>query len=147
MTIRPMCETDIETILAIEKQSFASPWTRVAFEQELRKPFGICLVAEEDGAVVAYLIAWRVMDEVHIANLAVRPDRRRQGAAEALLRFLESRERSAAWMGLEVRKGNAAARSLYRKLGFFETGLRKRYYEAEGEDAILMSKVLPEQTQ
>jgi len=142
-----MCETDIETILAIEKQSFASPWTRVAFEQELRKPFGICLVAEEDGAVVAYLIAWRVMDEVHIANLAVRPDRRRQGAAEALLRFLESRERSAAWMGLEVRKGNAAARSLYRKLGFFETGLRKRYYEAEGEDAILMSKVLPEQTQ
>jgi len=147
MTIRPMCEADLDPVLAIEKQSFTSPWTREAFEQELRKPFGICLVEEERGSVTAYLIAWRVMDEVHIANLAVRPDRRRQGAAGRLLRFLESRERSAAWMGLEVRKGNAAARSLYRKLGFFETGLRRRYYEAEGEDAVLMSKVLPEQTQ
>ncbi|MBN1894933.1 ribosomal protein S18-alanine N-acetyltransferase [bacterium] len=145
MTIRPMCETDLDPVLAIEKQSFASPWTKEAFEQELRKPFGICLVAEEEGAVLAYLVAWRVMDEVHIANLAVHPDRRRLGAAEALMRFLESRERSAVWMGLEVRKGNAAARSLYRKLGFFETGLRRRYYQAEGEDAILMSKVLPEQ--
>jgi ribosomal-protein-alanine N-acetyltransferase len=141
-TIRDMTESDLVSVLGIEQVSFASPWSRNAFAAELRRPGGLCLVAERGFEPIGYAVAWRVADEIHIANLAVHPDRQRRGVAESLMNVLLARCSGAVWAGLEVRESNTRARRLYRKLGFREDGIRKGYYAEEGEDAVLMSKPL-----
>ena len=135
---------DLDQVLAIERMSFRSPWSRRQFEAELEKDFGVCAVAVAGEGVVGYLIVWLVADEVHIANVAVHPAWRKQGLGERLIgEAVWGREREGfRWVGLEVRRSNRAARALYRKLGFVEVGVRKNYYVQEGEDAVLMAKTL-----
>jgi ribosomal-protein-alanine N-acetyltransferase len=96
-------------------------------------------VFEEDGEVAGFVVAWRVLDELHVADLAVRPERRRRGVARALLEDLKAAGPGVSWIGLEVRASNAAALALYRGLGFSESGVRKGYYADTGEDAVLMA--------
>jgi [ribosomal protein S18]-alanine N-acetyltransferase len=138
--IRRMAEPDLDSVLILESQCFLTPWSRRSFEAELMKPYGIPLVFTAGGEICGYIVAWRIGDELHIANLAVRPGLRRNGIAETLLRHVLDSETGVSWIGLEVRASNAPARALYRKFGFGEAGIRKGYYADEGEDAIVMVK-------
>ena len=142
MVLRRMTAADLDAVLRIEEASFDAPWSRTSFEGELKKTYGVTRVAEKVGRVVGYLIEWRIVDEVHIANIAVHPDWRRRGIAQAMMERSLSEAAGCRWVGLEVRDGNDAARRLYEKLGFQERGVRERYYEKEGADAILMVKRL-----
>jgi ribosomal-protein-alanine N-acetyltransferase len=138
--IRLMIESDLDQVLAIEKWSFHSPWSRQSFTAELGKPYGLPLVFVAENEIAAYIIVWRVEDELHIANLAVHPNWRRKRVAETLLRHILETETGVSWIGLEVRASNAPARALYWKLGFYEASVRKGYYADEMEDAIVMVK-------
>lgn len=132
---------DIDAVTQLELVAFADPWTRQAFEAALRERHARFRVAHaRDGAVVGYLIAWFVLDEAEIANLAVVPTARRRGVARALLEAIiaEARESRIARLFLEVRESNAAARALYASMGFLPIARRPRYYRKPVEDAIVL---------
>jgi ribosomal-protein-alanine N-acetyltransferase len=140
--IRKMGPEDLEQVVAIDKASFSLPWPARTFRYEaLENSAARCWVAEMDGRVVAMIVLWFIVDEAHIATLATHPDFRRQGIAEqVLIHALQSAAREGARRSfLEVRAGNLAAQTMYRKYGFTEDGRRPRYYKDNGEDAILMS--------
>jgi ribosomal-protein-alanine N-acetyltransferase len=140
IAMRPMTLEDLEQVVDIEQTSFPRPWTKDHFRDELDSPNTFPLVAvASDGRVAGYLCPSQVLDEGEILDVAVRDDFRGQGigrllVTEALRLF---REQGAQRVWLEVRTSNQAAISLYRALGFRQTGLRERYYE-NGEDALLM---------
>ncbi len=138
--IRPTESGDLEAILAIERQSFASPWSRQLFEETIAFPLSVNLVLLLEGKVVAYIDVYVIGDEVHILNIAVHPAHRRKGLASKLIgRLMELlKERGAGQYVLEVREGNSGAIALYRKLGFRVIGRRKRYYTETNEDALVM---------
>ncbi|MDR3051531.1 MAG: ribosomal protein S18-alanine N-acetyltransferase [Oscillospiraceae bacterium] len=145
-TIRPMAARDIEEVAAMEQSIFAMPWSRASFERELNEnPVARYLVLEEGGRVAAYGGVWLIIDEAHVTNIAVRPDVRGKGYGEAIARALMklAGETCMYMITLEVRRSNAAAQALYRKLGFQDVGYRKRYYEDNGEDALIMYAALP----
>ena len=141
LIFRQMTEEDIEQILEIEQASFATPWSREAFYNELyQNQFAVYLVLEEKGRVVGYCGVWIVVDEAHITNVALLPEFRGKGMGEAIMRqlMLVAKGKGAQTMTLEVRVSNDVARSLYRKLGFQEGGLRKNYYTDNQEDGLVM---------
>jgi len=142
ISTREAVPEDIPDIMAIERLSFASPWSESGFMNEIKKPYSISLVGVAEKHVVGYIIAWYVTDEIHIANLAVHPEYRCHGIAGILVNRVIGQCTRAVWIGLEVRRSNTAARALYGKLGFSEIGVRKGYYEAEGEDALIMARTL-----
>ena len=132
-------------IQKIEQQSFSVPWTDAMLRMQLQPDSHVFLTAEtENGAVVGYVGMLYVLDEGYISNVAVRPDCRRQGVAEALLTALEARGRALmlSFLTLEVRESNAAAVALYEKRGYRAVGRRKNYYEKPTEDAVLMTLTL-----
>lgn len=140
--IRRMMLDDLEQVVAIDQASFSLPWPERSFRFEVTdNPASRCWVAEADGRVVGVIVAWLLVDEVHIATLAAHLDWRRQGIAQALLtQVLNSCAREGALSSfLEVRASNEAAQALYRKFGYEETGRRPRYYKDNDEDAILMT--------
>jgi len=112
----------------------------VDFAAELRRSYGLLLVARENGQPQGFLLAWRAADELHLTDLGVTARARRRGIARRLVEALraDGRERSARVVLLEVRESNAAARALYDALGFQELDRRKRYYSDTGEDAVVM---------
>ena len=128
----------------IEQQCFSLPWTEAMLRMQLQPDSHVFLTAETEGSVVGYIGMLYVLDEGYISNVAVRPDFRRRGIAEALLRALEARARAMrlSFLTLEVRAGNAAAVALYEKRGYRVVGRRKNYYEKPTEDAILMTLTL-----
>ena len=131
-------------IQQIEQQSFSVPWTDAMLRMQLQPDSHVFLTAEADGAVVGYVGMLYVLDEGYISNVAVRPDHRRRGIAEALLAALEARGRALmlSFLTLEVREGNAAAIALYEKRGYRIAGRRKNYYEKPTEDALIMTLTL-----
>lgn len=132
----------VDGVAELEKLCFSDPWSRQSVESELNNPLSLWVVAVEENAVVGYVGSQSVLGESDMMNLAVRPDRRRQGIAEALVEFLIS-ELSAKGnyaLLLEVRASNAPAIALYQKLGFGQVGLRKNYYRNPKEDAIIMKR-------
>lgn len=136
-----MNEEDIDQILKIEEQSFATPWSREAFENELTKnQFAVYIVLEDEEQVVGYCGVWIVVDEAHITNIAILPQYRGKKLGEALMRkMIElAKEMGAKSMTLEVRVTNFVAQSLYRKFGFQEGAIRKNYYTDNQEDALVM---------
>lgn len=138
---RYMKEEDIDQILKIEELSFATPWTRQSFENELKlNQFAVYLVLEKDGQIVGYCGMWLIVDEAHITNIAVLPEFRGQKLGETILRMIMevAKKRGAKSMTLEVRVSNTVAQSLYRKLGFMNGGIRKNYYTDNYEDALVM---------
>ncbi|HYB13274.1 MAG TPA: ribosomal protein S18-alanine N-acetyltransferase [Myxococcota bacterium] len=137
---------DAAEIAAIAKRSLREPWSEQAYANELREGLSRVWIAREEsarGAIVGYVLAHRIADEVHVLSVAVDPPWRRRGTARALLAEVLRLEARAgarvAW--LEVRVGSAAARTLYEALGFRGTQVRKRYY-ADGEDALVMTRAL-----
>ena len=139
--IRRMTREDLDAVTAIEEATFARPWSRESFRQELERNVAArYLVAETKGKVVGYAGAWVILDESHITNIAVLEDFRGRGIGkqltEALLQYLSNL--GACYATLEVRVSNERAQNLYKSLGFVSVGKRKRYYEDNGEDAFLM---------
>lgn len=140
--LREMSEGDLAGVLAIERASFASPWSENIFREEVARTTSdrFWLVAARGDDIVGYAGILRVADEAHVLNLAVHPLWRRRGIATALLvRLLEEAVALGARRAtLEVRSGNYAALGLYRELGFEKTAKRKGYYDDTGEDAVIM---------
>jgi ribosomal-protein-alanine N-acetyltransferase len=133
---------DLDEVLAIERASFTMPWSRGAFLYEMQQNrVARCWVGrDDDGRVAGYLCLWEVADEVHITNVAVRPDMRRQGIARALLSSVIDNARARAFkiVVLEVRPSNHNALTLYESFGFRVVGRRHGYYYDTGEDALVM---------
>jgi len=135
-----MSPAELDAVLEIENQSYPRPWSRDHFLDELQSPFSFPLVAlNSEGLLIGYICPMQVVDEGHILDVAVAPNYRGQGVARLLIETVlqECRRRNAELVSLEVRKSNEQAIVLYKKMGFVETGLRRRYYE-NGEDALLM---------
>ena len=139
--IRFMRLKDIDAVAEIEEATFARPWSRESFRQEVtRNAVARYLVAEEDGQILGYAGAWIIMDESHITNIAVREDARGRGLGKRLTKELLQilSNLGACYATLEVRVSNVRAQNLYKSLGFVSVGKRKRYYEDNNEDAYLM---------
>ena len=139
--IRRMTLDDLDAVAAIEAATFPTPWSRDSFRQELERNVAArYLVAEMDGQVVGYAGAWIILDESHITNIAIEESRRGLGYGRALttalMQYLSNL--GAAYATLEVRRSNLRAQNLYKSLGFVELGVRKRYYEDNREDALIM---------
>lgn len=142
-SIVPMDRSHLAGVAALERLCFSAPWTEAMLEEELFNDTASFLVAEgEDGSVLGYAGLHVVLDEGYIDNIAVRPEFRRQGIAEALLGvFLRFGQAHLAFLTLEVRPSNTAAVALYEKHGFSEAGRRKQYYDNPTEDALLLTRV------
>jgi ribosomal-protein-alanine N-acetyltransferase len=139
LTLRPLGYADLPQVIAIERRAFPTPWSLAMFVLELSKPSGICLAATRGERIVGYMICSRYDTVWHVMNVAVDPDERRQGIASALLAELYERVRDPlARYTLEVRRSNQAAIELYERDGFRAAGLRRRYYQDNGEDALIM---------
>jgi ribosomal-protein-alanine N-acetyltransferase len=133
---------DLDGILAIDAESFLRPWTREMYEAELDNPAvtRIFVIRTHDRPVAGYCATWFLLPEVHINNLAVRPELRRRGLATCLLgRVLQlAVEAGGERATLEVRRSNHAARTLYEGLGFRVRGVRADYYTEPVEDALIL---------
>lgn len=142
MQIRDMREEDLEQVCAIENQIFSKPWSESDFLSSIRNPQHIYLVAEDKGTIMGYCGMWGIAGEGQITNVAVDPSFRRQGVAKRLFHvFLERGEQDGLTaFTLEVRTSNLPAIQLYRKFGFEDAGIRKDFYEAPKEDALIMWK-------
>ena len=143
-TITEAREELLPQIQRIEQRSFSLPWTEAMLRLQLSPDSHVFLTAETADGVVGYVGMMYVLDEGYISNVAVRPEARRQGVAEALLTALEQRARALllSFLTLEVRESNAAAIALYEKCGYRVAGRRKNYYEKPTEDAVLMTRTL-----
>jgi [ribosomal protein S18]-alanine N-acetyltransferase len=133
---------DLADLLAIEAASFVQPWTNANFLSEFNKTPPTLYVTRRDptGPILGYICFWLVADEIQMLNLAVHPAYRRQGFGRTLMTFLlnRARQKKALKVFLEVRPSNQAALALYESLGFKTLYRRPRYYETEGEDALVM---------
>jgi ribosomal-protein-alanine N-acetyltransferase len=139
LEIRRLSYSDLPQVIAIERRSFPTAWSLAMFVLELSKPSGICLAAMRDGRLAGYLVCSRYDRVWHIMNIAVDPEQRRGGLATALLEaLLERVGDDSAQYTLEVRRSNQAAIELYTRFGFRSAGLRRRYYQDNGEDALIM---------
>lgn len=138
--IRRMTDADVDAVAAIEAATFPTPWSRDAFASEMRNVAARYLVAELEGEIIGFAGAWIILDESHITNIAVLEGHRGHGYGRlltaGLLQYLSNL--GAAYVTLEVRRSNTVAQSLYESLGFVRLGVRKRYYEDNREDALLM---------
>lgn len=141
-TIRlsPLEERHLAQIHEIEKGSQSSPWAEQSFRNELGHERGVFVVAEDNDGVIGYAVAWIIVDELHIINIAVEPERRKEGIGKRMITemILQSQERGATCATLEVRASNEAAIKLYESFGFVNAGVRKRYYPDNKEDAVVM---------
>ncbi|AJH77657.1 MULTISPECIES: ribosomal protein S18-alanine N-acetyltransferase [Heyndrickxia] len=141
ITLRKATLKDLDGIYNVEMRSFTMPWTREAFYNELvHNHFATYLVLVENEKVIGYCGVWVIVDEAHVTNLAVLPEYRGRKLGETLLKNVMAYAalNHAETLSLEVRVSNIVARSLYRKLGFREGGIRKGYYTDNYEDAIVM---------
>lgn len=139
--LRAMTLGDLDDVCAIETELFPTPWSRQAFEADLkRSPPTLALIVEEQGHVVGYIIGWIIEDEFHIGNMAVTGSRQRHGIAKRLLAegIRTACERGVRLATLEVRSSNEGAIALYERYGFRPVAIRRGYYTDNGEDAIVM---------
>jgi len=142
--IRKMTVKDIERIMEIELESFPLLWSRESYMGELQNSFANYLVCDCEGEIAAFGGIWVVFEEAHITNVAVGSAYRQQGLGKNLMLALKNiaREKKAVRILLEVRPSNEAARKMYEGLGFRVTAIRERYYSDNGEDALVMVKLL-----
>lgn len=145
LSIRRMTESDLDGVMAIERDSYAFPWSRGIFRDCLRAGYQ-GYVLWQDTTMIGYGLITVALDEAHLLNLCVHPDFRGQGHARALLHHVldEARLAGARTFLLEVRVSNAAAIGLYHSLDFNEIATRPDYYPARDgrEDALLMARGL-----
>jgi [ribosomal protein S18]-alanine N-acetyltransferase len=141
--IRRLVYPDLPQVIAIERRVFPTPWSLAMFVLELSKQSGICLAAMLSGGrerrLIGYLICSRYETVWHVMNVAVDVGHQRRGVASALLAELYERvgDETARYT-LEVRRSNQLAIGLYEREGFRAAGVRRRYYQDNGEDALVM---------
>ena len=142
MTIDKMQARHVSQIAALEKLCFSDPWSEKSIASELTNDLACWLVALEGETVAGYVGSQTVLGETDMMNIAVHPDHRRQGTAEALVSALVEmlRKQGSHCLTLEVRDSNEPARNLYRKLGFVQVGRRRNYYFSPREDALILRK-------
>ena len=144
VTLRRATADDLDEIEAIERLAFSDPWSRESFAQLLENPQVRFAVAERalarGRAVAGYAVAWFVVDQAEIANIAVAPSARRRGIGARLLddALAEAARHRCSAVFLEVRSSNAAAQALYASRGFHAVGRRRNYYRHPVEDAIVL---------
>jgi [ribosomal protein S18]-alanine N-acetyltransferase len=142
MLIRRMTLEDVPAVHEIDLLSFSLPWPERSFRFELiENPVSRAWVAEMDGRIAAMLVLWFIVDEAHIATIAVHPNFRRQGIGESILlhALKDVQAEGARRAFLEVRAGNLGAQAMYKKYGFEIAGVRPGYYKDNNEDALLMN--------
>ncbi len=139
-----LSKDDLPQIRPLENEAYPDPWTQGMFLQEISNGTSHFYLAFYEDELVAYGGFWLILDEVHITKVTVAHARRRAGLGAAFMGFLErlGRKLGGTVVRLEVRESNLAARTLYERAGYEEIGIRKRYYAATGEDAIVMAKLL-----
>jgi len=139
-----MLAEDLDEVVEIEKASMPSPWSKELFEEELRRSAAHYFVIEEENLVAGYMGYWEAPQEAHIINLAVGPRFRNQGLGQNMVeRCLEfAAQRGAHLATLEVRDSNESAKRLYEKCGFRTVAIRKKYYQDNQEDAVIMLRDL-----
>ena len=140
-SIREMQSNDIADVLKIEQESALSPWSETQFRAELTNTFSKSLIIRKARHIIAFAIVWSAADEIQIANVAISAASRRIGLATFLLQTIieMARLNGSKTAHLEVRRSNLGAISLYQKIGFEISGIRKNYYTSPKEDAYLMS--------
>ena len=140
IVIRTMSERDSSAVWELEKKCFSVPWSEESIRAMFSEKGYWNLTARDDGSLVGYIGMKAVLDEADITNVAVDPDRRRQGIGKMLLRGLLAKAGELGiWrIFLEVRVSNTAARALYEQAGFRTVDVRKNYYEKPKEDAYIM---------
>jgi ribosomal-protein-alanine N-acetyltransferase len=135
-------EQDLDGVLVVESESFTNPWTRdmYAWELQNRSMCHILLVRTPGCHVAGFCAFWLVFDEIHINNIAMRPEFRARGIGTALLRqvLAEGQQLGARRATLEVRASNEGARRLYERMGFYVAGIRRNYYSEPVEDALIL---------
>jgi [ribosomal protein S18]-alanine N-acetyltransferase len=139
-TIRPMTESDLPQVLAVERLCHAHPWSEPLLRQELAEGTARSALLWQGQELAGYICARLLLGELEILNVATAPAFRRRGVAATLLRHLlaEARQQGMERAFLEVRVGNEPAQALYRSFGFRPCGVRRHYY-TDGEDALLMA--------
>ncbi len=127
-------------IAEIEAESNRPPWNQALFEREFKNEHTVIFGVRSTGRLVGFLVCHIVLDEAHIVNFGVRQASRGMGLGKALIsEVLKDLSANAVrWVTLEVRRSNLAALGLYKALGFYEAGVRQKYYTDNGEDALLM---------
>lgn len=142
--VRRMRESDVLHVALVEEESFdgdagSTSLSELDLQQELARPWARLWVFDRS-VPLGFMLAWHVADELHVHNVAVHPQHRRQGIARALMdevmRYMDEFGVTRSW--LEVRKSNDAARLLYEGFGYVVVGERAAYY-ADGEDALEMA--------
>ncbi len=140
--LEPMREEDLPQVMDIENASFPTPFSKSLFQMELRLDVARLFVARRSRVnVVGYIDYWKVGGEIHLITLAVHPDSRRRGIAKLLMQRMmdDAGQCGTRWATLDVRVSNEAAIRLYEGFGFQKAGLRKKYYQDNDEDALVMS--------
>ncbi|MGN0996803.1 MAG: ribosomal protein S18-alanine N-acetyltransferase [Candidatus Ventricola sp.] len=149
--IRAIREADVAQIHEIETLCFAMPWSEESILHDVRENVVARWLVLDDGEgrVLAYAGMWLVIDEAHVCNVAVHPDVRRRGYGRRIFQALMAlaQESGMGMITLEVRRSNLAAQSLYHACGMLDVGYRKRYYEDNREDALIMYCDLPARAQ
>ena len=142
LLIRRIEESDIAELYNIERLSFTSPWSFKSLMSELTNPLAVYFAAELEGQVVGYIGMYKILDEGHITNLAVKPAYQLLGIAKRLLNTLcdFAEKNNMSLLTLEVRPSNYPAISLYESFNFKNVGMRKNYYSAPTEDAYIMTR-------
>lgn len=136
---------DLEYVLEIEQNSFSIPWSRESFISELTKnKLAKYIVARIDNVIVGYAGIWQILDEGHITNIAVCMEQRRKKIGSKMVEGLINLANNIGInsLTLEVRESNISAQALYKKFGFEISGVRKKYYSDNGENALIMWKVV-----
>jgi ribosomal-protein-alanine N-acetyltransferase len=138
LAIRRLAYADLPGVLSIERRAFVTPWSMAMFVLELSKGSGICLAAHSKETLRGYLVCSRYAELWHLMNVAVDPEHRREGVATSLIKRLLDEVEGKDKVMLEVRGSNEAAIEMYRGFGFDAVGHRRRYYQDNGEDALVM---------
>lgn len=145
--IRRMRAEDLQAVVAIDQASFSLPWPARSFQFELNENpnsrLWVAEVTDAEGqpAVAGLLVLWKILDEGHIATVAVSAAYRRLGVGRKLLAaaLLSAAQEGVTRSFLEVRASNTAAQTLYQRFGYIVEGVRRRYYKDNQEDALQMS--------
>jgi [ribosomal protein S18]-alanine N-acetyltransferase len=142
ITVRPMQESDLDDVLAIEEVCFPAPWSRKMFRDELLNPAAQAFIFEKENKPFGFMIFWAVLDEAHLMTIAIHPKCRGRGYGTRIMEFLEqsAHDLNVKKILLEVARANTSARTLYKNMGFTSIGFRRKYYLAENDDAIVMEK-------
>jgi len=144
MIVRPMDSKDLDSVLALERDSFHEPWTVQHFQYELKEnPYGFTFVGEQDGTILGFINFWIMFEQATINQIAVVPKYRHRGIGAVLMEdaLMRMKKAGVSQINLEVRVSNKIAQAFYKKFEFKEALLKPQYYH-DGEDALLMVRAL-----